>query len=123
MNSLSAEKEEYLKLIYYYNGQIELVGNNKIAKHLSLSNSSVTEMFQKLANDKLVKYFPYKGVQLTKYGLKKVEQLQRKQRLLRIFFEHHLECTEEEIMDLLNHLEHIDNQLFFNKLELFLNLT
>lgn len=121
MNKLSAEKEEYLKLIYYYDGHIELVGNNQIAKHLGLSNPSVTEMFQKLSKDNLVEYFPYKGVQLTKDGLKKVEQLQRKQKLLCIFFEYHLECSEEEMTELLNHLEHIDNQLFFEKLEQFLD--
>ncbi|HPR81198.1 MAG TPA: metal-dependent transcriptional regulator [Enterococcus sp.] len=120
METFSAEKEEYLKLINYYQNQDGIARTGLLAKKLALTKSSVTEMFQKLSQENLVSYTPYMGVYLTKKGAKYVAYLRKKQALLSCFLETCLECSEEEVEEILNELEHINNQLFFDKLEQYL---
>jgi Mn-dependent DtxR family transcriptional regulator len=120
VKSFSAEKEEYLKLISQYQSQEGAVKTRILAKKLMLSDSSVTEMFQKLSKENLVIYTPYKGVKLTGKGIKYIEYLQRKQELLTQFLEKHLDCSEQEKEELLDQLEHISHELFFDKLEEYL---
>ncbi|MCD5002396.1 metal-dependent transcriptional regulator [Enterococcus saccharolyticus] len=120
MKTCSSKKEQYLKLIHYYQSQDGIARTGILAKRLSLRRSSVTEMFQKLAKEHYVKYRPYLGVSLTEKGLKYVEYLQRKHRLLHGFLMKELQCSEAEIELILDELEHVDSELFFNRLEVYL---
>lgn len=120
MKIFSAEKEEYLKLINYYQNQDGIARTGLLAKKLALTKSSVTEMLQKLSQENLVRYTPYMGVYLTEKGSRYVAYLRKKQDLLSCFLETCLECSEEEIEEILDELEHINNQLFFDKLDQYL---
>lgn len=120
MTLFTAEKEEYLKLIKEKQREKELVKNNELAKELDLARASVTEMFLKLSQEELIIYIPYKGVKLTEKGKHYVKLLEKKQELLLHFFEQHLACTKKEREDMLDHLEHINHELFFEKLEQYL---
>jgi len=119
MKTLSKEKEDYLKIISQCQGENKFVKNEKLAKQLCLANPTVTEMCQKLSKERLVTYTPYKGVKLTKKGIEYVKTLEERQRILRSFLDKTLHCDEKEMNYLLNHLEHIDCQLFFDKLAEF----
>ena len=61
--------EEYLKAIYDIAGKDGAARTTAIAKCLNISLPSVTEAMQKMAEQGLVVYEPYKGVTLTKEGV------------------------------------------------------
>lgn len=82
----SEQVEEYLKAIYDIAGKDGAARTTAIAKCLNISPPSVTEVMQKLAEQGLVIYEPYKGVTLTKEGLAIATKIKRKHRLLEVFF-------------------------------------
>lgn len=59
-------KEDYLKIIFELGGASKLVSNKQIALSLDIAAGSVTEMVNKMVEEKLVTHKPYSGVQLTK---------------------------------------------------------
>ncbi|EOT29231.1 metal-dependent transcriptional regulator [Enterococcus saccharolyticus] len=120
MGTFSAEKEEYLKLISHYQNQNGIARTGHLAKKLSITKSSVTEMLQKLSKENFVKYVPYQGVYLTEKGVRYITYLNKKQMLLSCFLENSLKCSEEEMEGILDELEHIQNEVFFDKLEQYL---
>ena len=65
----SEQVEEYLKAIYDIAGKDGAARTTAIAKCLNISLPSVTEAMQKMAEQGLVVYEPYKGVTLTKEGV------------------------------------------------------
>jgi len=81
----SEQIEEYLKVIYDIAGKDCAARTNAIAKCLNISPPSVTEAIQKMAEQGLVVYEPYKGATLTKEGLAIATKIKRKHRLLEVF--------------------------------------
>ena len=81
----SEQVEEYLKVIYDIAGKDGAARTTAIAKCLNISPPSVTEAMQKMAEQGLVVYEPYKGVTLTKEGLTIATKIKRKHRLLEVF--------------------------------------
>jgi len=81
----SEQLEEYLKTIYDITGKNGIARTTAIAKCLKLSPASVTEAIQKMADQGLVIYEPYKGVTLTEEGLAIASKIKRKHRLLEVF--------------------------------------
>ena len=61
--------QEYLEAIYFFNEQGKLAKNTELSKKLKVAPPSVTQMIQKLAEDGLVDYKPYKGTSLTGKGM------------------------------------------------------
>ena len=69
MQTLSTE--DYLKAIYHASQSADgTVATTSIANKIGAKPSSVTDMFKKLSEQKLVKYEKYQGVSLTKDGVK-----------------------------------------------------
>ena len=69
MQSLSTE--DYLKAIYHASQSDRgTVATTSIANKIGAKPSSVTDMFKKLSEQKLVKYEKYQGVSLTNEGVK-----------------------------------------------------
>lgn len=81
----SEQVEEYLKAIYDIAGKDGAARTTTIAKCLKISPPSVTEAVQKMADQGLVLYEPYRGVTLTKEGLTIATGIKRKHRLLEVF--------------------------------------
>ncbi len=81
--SLEAE-EEYLETLYEFweKDSQAPVRTKDLAKSLEIRDASVTGMIRKLSEKKLVSYEKYKGVKLTKAGLKIGRQMKRRHRLL-----------------------------------------
>jgi len=81
--SFEAE-EEYLEALYEFweNEPEGTVRTKDLAGSLKIKDASVTGMIQKLSEKKLVLYEKYKGVKLTKTGLKIGRQMKRRHRLL-----------------------------------------
>lgn len=81
----SEQVEEYLKVIYDIAGKDGVARTTAIAKCLNISPPSVTEAMQKMSEQGLVVYEPYRGVTLTKEGLTIATKIKRKHRLLEVF--------------------------------------
>ena len=77
--------EEYLETIYRLRERGEEATTTRIAKELKVSPASATEMLQKLAKQKHLKYAPYRGVTLTSKGEKIGKKVLRKHRVMEEF--------------------------------------
>lgn len=81
--------EEYLETIYEITSTSEdnIAKVSDIKEALGLSSlASVTEMMQKLADEGLIEYEKYKGVNLTNDGLKIAKDLEIKHNAIKQFF-------------------------------------
>ncbi|MFO8077700.1 MAG: hypothetical protein R6U21_03555 [Thermoplasmatota archaeon] len=66
----SERTEDYLEALAFVIDEKGFAKVKDIAEYLSVSPSSVTEMFQKLKQKKYINYEKYRGVTLTKKGNK-----------------------------------------------------
>ncbi|MFC1802612.1 DtxR family transcriptional regulator [Thermoproteota archaeon] len=98
--------EEYLRAIYEFNEKGKLAKNTGLATRLDVAPSSVTQMIQKLANEGLVVYEPYRGILLTGKGDAIARKVVRKHRLLERFIHNQLGLRKNKAHDEAGRLEH-----------------
>jgi DtxR family Mn-dependent transcriptional regulator len=95
---LSSESvEEYLEAIYSFNEKGELAKNQELSDKLKVSPPSVTQMIQRLSDEGLVDYEPYRGATLTGKGMALAQKVVRKHRLLERFLQDHLGLPHEKV--------------------------
>jgi DtxR family Mn-dependent transcriptional regulator len=102
----SASVEEYLEAIYGFNEKGDLAKNQDLSEKLRVSPPSVTQMIQRLAEEGLVAYEPYKGTQLTGKGMALAQKVVRKHRLLEVFLYENLKLPREKVHDQACKMEH-----------------
>lgn len=122
MIKLSLNEEDYLKTIYQISvkqGGSE-VSTNDIAKRISLSAASVSDMLKKLAQKELIHYVKYQGVSLTPEGRNIAIDLVRKHRLWETFLVEKLGFSWEEVHEIAEQLEHIQSDKLIERLDEFL---
>lgn len=118
---LSVTEENYLKAIFHLAQKTnENVATNDIAKSVSATAASVTDMLKKLSEKKLVTYQKYQGVQLTKNGKQIAIKLVRKHRLWEVFLSEKLGFGWDKVHDIAEQLEHIQSDELIEKLSNFL---
>jgi len=81
----SQSVEKYLDALYGLHLEGEPIRTTAIAKELSLSPASVTEMVQRLAGEGYLDYQRYHGVRLTPKGIAAATDVLRRRRLLQVF--------------------------------------
>lgn len=113
-------KEDYLKIIFELGGASKLVSNKQIALSLDIAAGSVTEMVNKMVEEKLVTHKPYSGVQLTKKGTGYAEELVRKHRIWECFLFYSLKFNLPDIHDEAEKLEHDTTNEMIDHLDDFL---
>jgi len=97
---LSGESvEEYLEAIYKINEEGRPAKNSELTKNLKVSPPSVTQMVQKLSDEGLVVYEPYKGIYLTGKGASLAQKVVRRHRLLEVFLHDVLKLPREKVHD------------------------
>lgn len=101
--------EEYLEAIYDIAGKDNLAKTSEIATLLHNAPASVTEVFQRMAKQDLVRYEPHKGASLTTKGLKIALRIKRKHRLLELFLLRALHLPRDKIHDQACKMEHVLN--------------
>lgn len=107
MSGLSSESvEEYLEAIYSFNEKGELAKNQDLSERLRVSPPSVTQMIQRLAQEGLVEYEPYKGAALTGKGMALAQKVVRKHRLIERFLHDVLRIPKGKIHNEACRLEH-----------------
>ena len=114
-------EENYLKAIYKLaEDEVTPVATNAIAKLMSTSAASVTDMIKKLSKKKLINYRKHKGVTLTKVGTKLATNLIRKHRLWEVFLTNKLNFAWDEVHHIAEELEHIKSDQLINRLDDYL---
>ena len=102
----SESVEEYLEAIHSFNEKGKRAQTTELAKKLTVSPPSVTQMIKKLAEDGLVEYEPYRGVVLTGKGMARAQKVVRKHRLLERFLHDFLGLNRGKVHDEACRLEH-----------------
>jgi len=102
-------EDEYLETLFHFHEKFpdERVRNGALAKYLSVSPASATEMIQRLATNGYVEYVPYKGALLTEKGLERGQMIKRRHRLTEVLLEllpfdgdvHETACRLEHAFD------------------------
>ncbi len=103
---MTPNKEDYLKLIFEIGGDTQLVSNKQIVAGMHVSAASVSEMINKLGEEKLVAHTPYQGIQLTSAGRKKAAILVRNHRLWEVFLVQCLKYPADAVHQEAEKLEH-----------------
>ena len=118
---ITLAEENYLKAILKLSNNTEdTVSTNAIAQEIEAKASSVTDMIKRLTDKQLVDYVPYRGVSLSKSGLKRAVEIVRKHRLWEVFLVTKLHFKWDEVHDVAEQLEHIKSQKLVNALDTYL---
>jgi DtxR family Mn-dependent transcriptional regulator len=108
-NDMSESEEMYLITIarLVEQGSKEPIPISMLAEKLSIQPVSANQMVHKLAEEELVEYLPYKGVELTPKGKQAASQVLRDRRLWEVFLVEHLKLSPGEADTLACRFEHI----------------
>ena len=115
-------EENYLKTILSISLRNDgRISTNEIANEIGTSAASVSDMFKKLQEKKLIKYKKYQGVSLTKKGRKNATNILRKHRLWETFLVNTLNFSWDEVHIIAEQLEHIQSEKLIDELDDFLD--
>lgn len=115
-------EEDYIKAIFKLTEHNQgTASTNSIARHLSTSAASVTDMIKRLSAKEYFNYEKYKGVSLTQKGLDLATDLVRKHRLWEVFLVEKLNFRWNEVHDIAEQLEHIDSEELIRRLDNYLD--
>ncbi len=103
---LSQTAEDYLKEIYKLQQEQGRATTSALAERVGVSPPSATAMLKKLAELKLLRYEPYRGVVLTRAGEKAAIEVIRHHRLLEQYLSETLGMPVEEVHAEADRLEH-----------------
>ena len=104
--SLTQSVEDYLKAIYRLSMTGQPASTSQIASLLELSAPSVSGMVKRLAEQGLLEYVPYKGVQLTDEGRRAALRMVRRHRLIETYLVELLGYSWDTVHEEAERLEH-----------------
>jgi DtxR family Mn-dependent transcriptional regulator len=110
-------KEDYLRVIYKNYTEGSLVTATVIADKLNVSNAAVTDMLKKLAKEKLIKYIPYKGVELLPKGMALAISLARRHRIWETYLHNVIGLPLSMVDSEAENLEHSSSNELVDRLE------
>ncbi len=103
---ISPAIEDYLKAIYTLGRTQPQVTTSLLADHLGFKPASVTGMLKTIADLHLVRYTPYRGVELTPAGERIALEVVRHHRLLELYLVEALGFGWDEVHEEAERLEH-----------------
>jgi DtxR family Mn-dependent transcriptional regulator len=114
--------EEYIETIYVLEKREDSAHTSQIALELGVKPPTVTEMLQKLEDDKLIKYQAYLGATLTAKGRRMAKELMIKHRVIADFLE--IIEVDKELAELdACQIEHHVSKETLQQLEKFVNFV
>ncbi len=113
---ITAQAQEYLEAIYRLGGYLEPVSLSDLAEHLDLTAPSVNEMVRRMEEQGLVRYAPYKGVQLLEKGACEALAVLRRHRLWERFLTDMLNLPWDVVHEEACRLEHAASDTVTEKL-------
>ncbi|HET6274207.1 MAG TPA: metal-dependent transcriptional regulator [Bacteroidota bacterium] len=117
MPILNKSTEDYIKNIYKLQREGEKVTTSALAMTLQLSDPSVTDMIKKLSEKGLVRYAPYRGVELTASGRLMALKIVRRHRLWEMYLMKFLGFSWDKVHDEAERLEHVTSEEMEQKLD------
>ncbi len=114
---LSWVEENYLKAIHSLWQRDEMITANALSGQLKIKMPTVTSMMKRLAEKKLVRYEPYKPIQLTSKGRKLASLIIRKHRLAEMFLVVKMGFGWEEVHEIAEQMEHIQSDILFSRMD------
>lgn len=111
--------EDYLKIIYKLEENTDSnkgVSTTEIAKRMSISKASVSNMLKKLAEQSYINYEPYYGVNLTDTGRHIAINMIRKHRILELYLVERLGYGWDEVDVEAEVLEHAMTDKLANRM-------
>jgi len=118
---ISHTEENYLKAIYKISEkESKAASTNAIAKEMSTSAASVTDMLKRLSEKGFINYAKYKGVTLTDEGDLLSKDLIRKHRLWEVFLVNKLNFSWDAVHEIAEQLEHIKSDMLVERLDKYL---
>lgn len=101
--------EDYAKAIYSLQRRAagDVVSTNDLAERMGVTAPSASAMLKKLADQGLVDYEPYHGVQLTAAGERLALEVLRHHRLLELYLAEHLGVPWDRVHEEAEALEHV----------------
>src|SRR3954463_2382308 len=108
VDKVTSAVEDYAKAIYALETRADsAVSNNALAERLGVTPASASSMVKKLAGLGLVRHEPYRGVRLTREGLKVALEVIRHHRLLERYLAEELGVPWDRVHDEAEVLEHV----------------
>jgi DtxR family Mn-dependent transcriptional regulator len=104
--TLSRSVEDYLKAIYGLGETGDAATTTAIAEALEIQPASVTGMVKRLAETGLLEHVPYRGVRLTKRGVKEALRVVRRHRILETYLCERLGYSWDDVHMEAERLEH-----------------
>ncbi len=111
----SSSVGDYLKAIWETAGS-GVASTKDVARRLSVSSASVTNMFGRLQEMGLVRYERYRGATLTRRGFVEALRLVRRHRLIETFLMTHLGYSWQDVHEEAERLEHAVSDEFTERL-------
>ena len=118
---MTGNREDYIKAIYELGGEKNRIGTKEIASSLSISPPSVSEMLKKLVEEDYIEYEIYKGVKLTRKGIKEAVRIKKRHLLWEIFLVEKLGYKWEDVHVEAELLEHVTSPKLEDLLEKYLD--
>lgn len=113
-------EENYLKALWHLDGVNREVSLQALAQRIGTTPGAVTDMVKKLAEKGYIHYRPYHGVRLTEEGAGIALRVIRRHRIWETFVSERLGYTGEKIHALAEHLEHLSDDEFIERLYAYL---
>lgn len=117
---LTPAVEDYLKAILHLEQDEPASGTAELARRLSVSPASVTNMLKRLAQMGMVAYTSYRGFSLTEPGRKIALEILRHQRLLELYLTEALGYGWDEVHREAEKLEHHISEEFEDRIDALL---
>src|SRR5580765_3582011 len=104
--TVSSTAEDYLKAVLRFEDRNEKASTSKVARHLEVTDATVTDMLRKLQTAGLLEYTPYYGVSLTARGRAIALKILRRHRLIELFLNRIMGYGWQEVHAEAEKLEH-----------------
>ena len=117
---LSQAAEDYLKTIYHLQHGDQgsrRVTTSLLAERMEVAAASATNMIKKLAEMRLVRHTPYRGVELTRAGEKVALEILRHHRLLELYLSATLGFPWDQVDAEADRLEHAISEEFEDRID------
>ena len=118
---LSITNEDYLKQVWLLSQEADgPVAMGRLAGAVGVAPGTATAMMKKLAEDGLVEYEPYVGVELTRQGRQQAVAVLRRHRLIETFLVEALGLDWSEVHEEAERLEHAISDRLLERIDDFL---
>ncbi|MEO8450962.1 MAG: metal-dependent transcriptional regulator [Gemmatimonadota bacterium] len=117
---LTRSVEDYLKVIYHLSDRDGCASTGGIAAELEVAAPSVSGMLKRLSEAELIKYVPYRGVELTREGRKAAVKMVRRHRIIELYLTKHLDYHWDNVHPEAERLEHAVSDELIEKMAVVL---